>query len=149
MNSTSSIPLGHTLHAMIEQFCVLACNPSGLQQRLVKGGRNSKKYEKRMIQHKQDCITGCRFAVQSDIMLDTPDQKHIHSTIKNLREDSSKILSTYEIRQQRHLVEDWFSIMRDNCSKKCEEKFDASGQYKRLRSCAAGCEQFFSAVMSK
>ena len=40
------------LKALLEQHCFLACNPSTLQQRLVSGGRNSEKYEAKMLRHK-------------------------------------------------------------------------------------------------
>ena len=46
------------IHTVLRAACRLGCNPAGLQQALVHGGRNSDKYQERRVEHKSVCC-GC------------------------------------------------------------------------------------------
>eukprot|EP00043_Microstomoeca_roanoka_P021807 m.255634 g.255634 ORF g.255634 m.255634 type:complete len:144 (-) comp20019_c0_seq1:197-628(-) len=138
------------LDELLKHYCELSCNPSSLQQRLVIGGRHSEKYEDKMRLHKQDCMMGCAFAAVSDKMESAADQQRVNGFIQTLSKGNENILESSELKQRKQVVEEWFVMMRLQCSKKCEAACEARGDnsYKCARSCAVGCDKFFDAVFA-
>ncbi|EGD73202.1 hypothetical protein PTSG_04916 [Salpingoeca rosetta] len=148
--SATSTPPKFDLRTLLEQHCALACNPSSLQQRLVIGGRNTPKYEAKMLRHKQDCMMGCAFAAQSDVMTRVEDQTRVAQLVKDLNKESNTILDSSQMREKRNKIQDWFIMMRLQCSQKCDKACEARGDtdYKCARSCAVGCDKFFDKVFA-
>eukprot|EP00055_Hartaetosiga_balthica_P005307 m.15385 g.15385 ORF g.15385 m.15385 type:complete len:148 (+) comp4464_c0_seq1:40-483(+) len=139
------------LDNLLEQFCIISCNPSSLQQRLVRGGRNADDHLSKMVDHKKDCMIGCTFARTADNFVKRERTQKVSKFMDTLTKNNDAILSSSEIRERKEVIQDWFLMMRQNCADRCSEycnskKRDTGSQRKCERSCFVGCDKFFDSV---